>query len=254
MTLNTKIDETYDYRRAIDGINGLTDNWNNLLDYFAQNSKVSGFLQEQVEEEQKKAQIILQNKDVAEVIYKAEKHPYFSGQIRSALYYAIDEKPDMEIFKKYWNKISALFDDTKPKNGHLLRRALLVFGDYTLPVAEYRTLCVDEPNEKSSTPGMKRLFSSRSINVKQLLDELDLNNSIEEQLKKGVEVTFEGGLGTWADRYLLINQLYVRFKEGKFVVTNTTNTVLFETLSETFFQTSTDDPLAKVSEYLLKMP
>jgi len=311
LALNTQIDNMDTYRRAINGINGLSDNWKNLLDYFAQNAKAPGFSPDQAEEEQKKAQIIKQNDNFAEIIYKAEEHPYFSGQIRSALYYAIDEKSDMEVFNKYWNKISALFDNTKPKHRHLLRQALLVFGDYTLTVSEYNTLCVDDPNESSSTPSMKKLFSGRSEIVKKLLDTLDLNNPIEEQLhiiinnsnvykndwrycfikfpilfsymsdshlrlrytddeiiivrnksstgfnygvfltalhellnQKGIRTTFRGDLGTWAYRYLTINQFNVRFKKGKFIITDTTNNSEFET--------KTDDPLTEASEYLQK--
>ena len=91
---------------------------------------VTGFSQEQIVEEQIKARIILQNKSYAEIIYKAEEHPYFNGQIRSALYYAgfYESNGDIEVFKDYWNKISALFNKTEPKHGNLLRRALLTFG------------------------------------------------------------------------------------------------------------------------------
>jgi len=215
----------------------------------------------------------------------------------------------MEIFKKYWDKISILFDNAKPKHGYLLRQSLLVFGDYTLPVSEYKTLCVDDPNETSSTPSLKRLFSSRNEIVKQLLNKLDLSNPIEDQLKeivnnstipkndwrycfvkfpslfsrmssshlrlrnandeliivpnkssngynydvflsalhillnqKGMVTTFNGYMGTWADRYLSINQFSVRFEKRKFSIKDTANSLLFETI--------TDDPLTEALEYL----
>jgi len=164
----------------------------NLLDYFARNGEVSGFNKNQEAEEQKKAQIIFpsQNSEFANAIYEAEKHPYFSGQIRSALYYAINGKPDIKIFKEYWAKISSLFDDSEPKHGDLLRRALLTFGDYTITISEYKTLCVNDPNEASSTPSMKRLFSDQSDQkkiVKRLLDTLNLTDPMEDQLKRIVD-------------------------------------------------------------------
>jgi len=185
LTLNSRIDSSEVYMRAIDGINILADNWDSLLDYFSANGNVTGFSQEQIEEEQDKARLILQSKDFAEVIYQAEQHPYFSGQIRSALHYAKDStgKHDREAFVQYWEKISVLFDKTRPKHGHLLRRALLTFGDYTLQVAAYKTLCVDDPNEAESTPSLKRLFSNHGPIVKQLLNELNLNNDIGNQLE-----------------------------------------------------------------------
>jgi hypothetical protein len=189
LTLNSQIDTNERYRNAINGINKLTSNWDSLLEYFSKNGNITGFNQEQINEEQKKAQIILRDKDFAEVIYKAEQHPYFSGQIRSALYFAKNdkEKYDKDLFLSYWKKIAALFDEKKPKYGQLLRQAMLTFGDYTLSVGEYKTLCVDDPNETASTPSLKRLFSNHGNIVKRLLDELNSNDNFKSQLKIIVE-------------------------------------------------------------------
>ena len=98
------------------------------------------------------------------------------------MHYASDHGgvPDIEAFVRYWGKISELI---KPKHRNLLRRALLTFGDYTLPVGEYKTLCVDDPNEAARTPSLKQLFSNRGKIVKQLLDTLDLSNDIGNQLR-----------------------------------------------------------------------
>lgn len=186
LILNTRIDTLEIYNRAVDGINKLIDNWDDLILYLSEGGSVSGFSQEQVEEEQIKAQMILKNQSFADAIYKAEEHPYFHGQIRSALHYAnfYESDGDIEVFNKYWNKISALFNETAPRHGHLLRRALLTFGDYTLPVSAYRTLCVDSPDEPGRTPSMKRLFSNHGAVVKELLDMLIMGDDIELQLEK----------------------------------------------------------------------
>lgn len=189
LILNSQIDTSLLYRRSIEGINVLADKWDNLIDYFSKKENVTGFSLEQIKEEQNKAQIILHDNEFADEIYKAEQHPYFSGQIRSALYFAVDNKKaySKDFFVEYWNKIDLLFDDTKPKHGNLLRRALLVFGDYTLPVSSYKTLCIDDPNEASSTPSLKRLFSNNSIIVKELLDTLKLTDDIPTQLENIVK-------------------------------------------------------------------
>ncbi len=311
LILNSQIDTLVLYRRAIEGINKLAEKWDNLIEYFSQNGNVTGFSTEQIEEEKNKAQIILQSKEFAKEIYKAEQHPYFSGQIRCALHYAMNSKKkyDMGSFVRYWDKISALFDESKPKHGNLLRQALLTFGDYTLQVAAYKTLCIDDPNEASSTPSLKRLFSSHGIIVKKLLDSLNSNDDIAFQLKnivknstvskndwryclirfsnlfiwmsnshlrlrkvsreliivpnkssngynyeifllalhgllkqKGLKSTFEGDLGTWADRYLYVKGFDVRFKEGKFIIKDKTNSIVFET--------TTDDPIAEVVKHI----
>jgi len=101
------------------------------------------------------------------------------------LYYALkgNETPNFAVFKSYWDKISALFADNKPKHGHLLRQALFTFGDYTLSVDNYKTLCVDDPREGKNTPSLKQLFSRCGEIVKRLLDTIDVDADIDEQLK-----------------------------------------------------------------------
>lgn len=182
------IDTIENYKSAIKSLNELSYTWDNLLEFFAKENKVMFFNQEQVIEEGKKAKIILKSECFANQIYKAESHPYFNGQIRSALYLSkINGEYDEEIFEKYWKKISALFIENKSKYGNLLRRALLTIGDYTMPVSNFKTLCVDDPNEKGSTPSLKALFSSCSEIVKKLLDIIDTNEDIEMQLQKIID-------------------------------------------------------------------
>jgi uncharacterized protein with ParB-like and HNH nuclease domain len=189
LTMNSTIDSSSLYRNAINGVNKLAEKWDDLLNYFSKDGSITGFSQDQITEEQLKARIINDSNEFAEEIYKAEQHPYFSGQIRSALYYAKNSqgKYDMKTFVQYWDKISALFDEAKPKHGHLLRQALLTYGDYTLPVGAYKTLCVDDPNEGASTPSMKKLFSNHGEIVKKLLDSINLTDDIRTQLKNIVK-------------------------------------------------------------------
>ena len=191
LTYNSQIDVDYRYRSAIDGISKLSERWDNLLDHFANNGNVTGFSLDQIKEEQTKARIIRGNKDFASAIYEAETHQYFNGQIRSALYFAISNEatPDADIFASYWSKISELFDATVPRHGHLLRQALLTFGDYTQAVDTYKTLCVNDPNEGENTPSLKRLFSNNNPTAKLLLDTIATDDDIGEQLKTIVKNT-----------------------------------------------------------------
>lgn len=311
LTLNSQIDTLPLYHRAIDGINGFLDSWDNLIEYFSQGGHVVGFSTEQIEEERIKARIILQNQNFAEAIYKAEQHQYFNGQIRSGLYYSQDSDGNYndEVFVQYWDKISALFEETKSKHGDLLRRALLSMGDYTLPVGSYKTLCVDDANESASTPSLKRLFSNHGVIVKQLLDMLNIDEDIELQLKniitsshitqddwryclleypflfkwmstshlrlrqtgagmliipnkssngynydiflatlygllirKGLEVRFGGDMGAWADRYLCVKDVYIRFRGSKYIFENINNIIIFET--------NTNTPITEAERYI----
>ena len=147
LTTNSTIDTFSLYRNAINGIDDLSINCDSLLEYFSERGKVTGFNQHQVEEEQIKARLISVDAGFAHEIFQAETHSYFDGQIRSGLYISkiSGGNYDMKLFTQYWKKISALFHYAKPRHGNLLRCALLALGDYTLPVSQFKTLCVDDP-------------------------------------------------------------------------------------------------------------
>ncbi|MDR0525061.1 MAG: DUF262 domain-containing protein [Spirochaetaceae bacterium] len=311
MTRNSQIDNNERYRSSINGVNKLADNWSGLLEYFSEDGNAMGFNQEQIDEERKKAKIILQNTDFAEVIYIAERHPYFSGQIRSALYLAKNNNGvyDKNTFLRYWESISALFGAKGSKYGHILRQALLALGNYTLSVGEYKTLCVDDASEAASTPSLKRLFSNNNDVVKCFLDKLNSTDDFESQLKtivknstvpkndwrhyfimftelftwmsashlrlrevqnemfiipnkasnghiydvflsalyltlkkKNINSWFDENLGTWADRYLCVDNLIIHSKQHKISISDTENKKVFET--------QTDDPVNEAAQYL----
>lgn len=208
---NSDIDNLYRYHNAIEAINALTEHWDNLVHFFAEGNRVSGFNQSQIEEEQRKAGIILATQSFADKIYEAEQHPYFSGQIRCALYLAKKEDGTYEEdrFAYYWTKIAALFDSVKPKYGDLLRRALLTLGDYTLWVSQFKTLCVDDPNETARTPSMKSLFSSCGAVTKLLLERLDFNGDIKAQLEQIVANSDVKG-NDWRYCFIQYPQLFRR--------------------------------------------
>ena len=186
LTDNSEIDYQQPYERAIRGINEQINHLSDLIYYLSQNNKITGFSTEQVNEEIEKAKLILEDPSQSEVIFNAENHVYFGGQIRSSFYFEDTDSTANKYSKisSYWDKISAMFEATKPKEGILLRTALLSFGDYTLYVDSYKTLCQDDPNESSSTPSLKRLFSSKNQYVKKLLDSIDINKSLELEYKR----------------------------------------------------------------------
>ena len=195
LTFNTQI-RAETYRQVVDSINELSEHWNDLLGYFGKSDKIlcKGFSAEQLEEERIKAHIILDDASFANALFEAEKHPYFNGQVRSALYLSEQNgNYDRETFVNYWTKISSLFEDDKPRNGdnqYLLRRTLLTFGDYRIPVESYHTFCVNSPSYE--TTSLKYLFSYDKHNrrqiIKELLDRLDVydnpSESVPQQLQE----------------------------------------------------------------------
>ena len=186
LTDNSEIDYQQPYERAIRGINEQINHVSDLIDYLSQNNRITGFSTEQVNEEIEKAKLILEDPSQSEVIFNAENHVYFGGQIRSSFYFEDSDSTTDKYSKisSYWDKISAMFEATKPKEGILLRTALLSFGDYTLYVEGNKTLCQDDPNESSRTPSLKRLFSSKNQYVKKILDSIDINKPLELEYKR----------------------------------------------------------------------
>ena len=61
--------------------------------------------------------------------------------------------------------------------------------------------------------------------------------------KKGLESEFLDDLGTWVDRYLFTKGFYLRFKDGKFIIKDESDQIVFET--------KTDDPIDEAVQFVL---
>lgn len=183
---NSRIEEVDDYQKAVQSIDRIKAHKNDLLLFLASGAlkDLSGFSKEQFIEECQKARIMCKSAAHKQVIIDAENAlPYFSGQIRSIIYYSDFENTNsFSEFDRYLNSEKVLFDNKKPKYGKLLRMALCAIEDYRIQVGSYKTLCIDDPNESSRTPSLKRLFSNHGNAVKELLDQIDATKPIEDQL------------------------------------------------------------------------
>ena len=188
---NSRIEEADVYVRAINSINTLVPNKNNILLYLSSGAikELSGFQKEQFDEECQKARIIRRSDNHRKAIINAENVlPYFGSQIRCAIYFSdVENSDNLSLFNEYVKKLSVLFREKEPANGILLRRALCSIGDYRLSVGSYKTLCVDDPNENSRTWSLKRLFSNHGKEVKVLLNAIDAEKPVNPQLETIIE-------------------------------------------------------------------
>lgn len=189
---NSRIDESDIYSRAIKGINSLLPRKDDILSYLATSNlnELTGFSKEQVEEEKIKARIMIRDDAHKQSIIEVErKLPYFKGNIISVLFLSdFVNKDDFSLLMKYANIEASLFDADGPRgDGILLRQALCVFGDYRISVGYYKTLCVDDPNERLRTPSLKQLFSHHGNEVSLLLNSLVETEDVEAQLRTIVE-------------------------------------------------------------------
>ena len=210
---NSRIEEADTYQKTLGLVNNIKTHKKDLLSYLALDpiSSLPWFLEEQFKEECQKARIMCKDSLHKKIILEAEKGlPYFSGQIRSVLYYSNYEMDDdIAKFNKYLNAEKVLFAANKPVCGNLLRRALCAIGDYRLPVNSYRTLCIDDPNESSRTGSLKRLFSNHRSEVKKLLDSINASLPVEPQLEQ-IIANKQIKQNDW--RYCIVNYGDILFK------------------------------------------
>ncbi len=146
---NTIYNRPEDFQRSLRSVNVLLEHADQILEFLATDAEsVAGLNQQQVREEQLKAQLILRSDKWKDLIIDAECHGYFAGQIEFLFKFcglldqwlpericewseAEDEK-FREQFKVYHTRAISIFSDDglKDFDGFLWERALLSEGDY----------------------------------------------------------------------------------------------------------------------------
>ncbi|MEO5777372.1 MAG: DUF262 domain-containing protein [Flavobacterium sp.] len=188
---NTRIEGGDAFYKAIRSIKRLSNNIDDLYEFLSNsNNKIEGFVQKQCEEEKTKAILLLDDKKWQSLIYSAETHYYFAGQIGFILEFSKnDENFDIELFKNYSEKLTLLFGN-KFKENHdcLFQRSLLAFGDYLVPINYCKTFCSFNSNLREKTDNWRKVFDDKKKKyiLKNFLDAIH-QNSIEKDLKKIVD-------------------------------------------------------------------
>lgn len=196
LALNTVFNNDDGYRRACVDVSSQRKHFDVLLDNLASGAaKINGFRVEQISEEVLKAKLICRDTgaNVRVEIYKAEKHPYFDGNIDGVLYFAgyslatvdidVNDMGKLDALKKYSGKIDKLFSEKGLTCDKILfRRALLSYGNYLITQGDNRSFCA-EP--KGSRFGWKVfLRKDQRDYFKAVLDKLDDLNDIDKPLKE----------------------------------------------------------------------
>lgn len=188
---NTLVQNPDTFCKAIRSIKKLSDNIDDLYEYLSKpESKIEGFSQKQSEEEKEKAKLILQNKEWKKEIYSIEKHSYFAGQVGFILDLSkIEGEYDMELFKDYSAKLKELFGNGfKDKKDCLFQRALLTFGDYSVPINYCKTFCTFNESLREKMDNWRKVFDDKDkkMLLKNLLDIIHLE-SIETDLQNIID-------------------------------------------------------------------
>ncbi|QNA44294.1 DUF262 domain-containing protein [Lacibacter sediminis] len=158
-----------EYVNSLRAIQRLLPHSNSILEYIITDDNIKGFNPTQIKEEQIKAHLILKDDAWAERIYKAEKHPYFKGQITFALAFSqiesyydengqfdwneTDQTNFQKEFDRYIDLVFALFTEgglrDEAKLNHRLHRAILTKGDYLLFAKKNYSFLVDTERDVS---------------------------------------------------------------------------------------------------------
>lgn len=125
---------------------------NRIIEHLQKGENITGFNPVQVKEEQIKAHLISKSEQWSKIIYEAEKHPYFKGQLIAIIAFSgieayydhylncdwteLNDNDYFNSFNHYWRIIFSLFDTTglklEAKENHKLQRALLSKGNYLI--------------------------------------------------------------------------------------------------------------------------
>lgn len=193
---NSLIQAPDEFYKAIRSIKDLATHLQDIYEYLiVPETKITGFLQSQIEEEKIKAKLILDDNSNkwSEVIEKTENHSYFNGQIGFILDFAkTDNGYDIDKFSNYSAKLSMLFSsDFQGNYNRLFQRALLTFGDYLPAISGHYTFCNFENNLRAKMDNWRKVFNenTKSGFLQALLDDdnVDANN-----LKDGLQQIIGG--------------------------------------------------------------
>jgi hypothetical protein len=194
---NSTIDSVPRFKNGVESIKALfkalfkapARECNNIYQFLNDNPdlKLTEINKKQIEEEARKARLILENKLWEETFLRYENHPYFNGQIGFLLNIAVDDNNLMDIpaFEGYANKMAAIFTG-KVKNNEsvLFERALLTekvdeFNDYLYKVDSnytFGTLYGDKTSWK------KTIFTcpKRLKAIRKLLDKVSIETICDD--------------------------------------------------------------------------
>jgi hypothetical protein len=181
------------------------------LDYLAEGSEVNAFNRQQVREERIKAALMLEREAWKELIFSAERHGYFNGQIEFLLKFSgildhwlahksiawSDEEHThaQNLFSDYLEKANAAFDANGLRlfSDNRWERALLALGDYTLSHGRNWSFLQNRVGSGERRPTWKLLLRGhmtdavherKRLLVKALFDKIDLQREIEDSLEE----------------------------------------------------------------------
>ncbi len=171
---NEAIDSAETFAGAIKLMRELLDGSPDIYDYLSKTAIQSKFASYQVTQEKQKAERIVANPEWKDVIWEAEDHPMFKGDIGFLL---LETENDLSLFKKRYEVAKEMFDEKGVKdkyreNALLIRALVSRFDNWYL---FWSRLVFD-----SSTETWKRILRTDNRWVKYFLLLLDNESKLEQ--------------------------------------------------------------------------
>jgi hypothetical protein len=225
LAVNSYIERVEELRATARGLRELLPKSTGILQHVSKlgaKDRVTGFADQQVKEETLKAGLILNDDGWRPLIDRAERHGYFRGQIeflcefsgaaeqwKSSGSFSWDEETHRRLqqcFEDYLTKAEKMFTAYGLANlgDSRWERALLSFGDYTLPTRSNWSFLVSSATEAAS---WKRFLRGTAPNhpekrplLKQLWDRLTIDRPVIEQLDEIIATAT--GLEPWIEDFV----------------------------------------------------
>lgn len=182
---NQRLDEMSSFLPAVQSLKRLSEHCSDIYEFIADSGIKGGFALAQREEEQLKANLILNEPVWEALLERFEGHVYLKGKVGFLLEMATAEDATInrEIFESLAEKAaSVLSDEIRASRDYLLERALLSLGNYLPFQSSYRyTFCL--PNRgtfRERSENWLRVVSKPEFRT--LLDHI--NGDTEASLKE----------------------------------------------------------------------
>ena len=213
LSINKEYNDSDDVRTSVSGLKKIVSkigpDYGETLKYFVdKNNKISGFPGEQIKEEKVKAELLLRNNSWTELIYEAEHHGYFQGQIKFLLDFSGVSRDVHNInngeqgeelenqlqkqFQRYLQIAKTMFNESGLIDVGEFRweRALLTEGDYLLPYRSNHSFLRNVRRERM--PRWKRLLrmgeTEQGVFLRKLWDRLEENVDVRHQLDEIINI------------------------------------------------------------------
>lgn len=174
---NLQINNEQNYVSALCGLRGMIEQGQPIYQLLSSGYSPDGVAGWQIAEEQSKAKLLLSDSATWwPLISRAELHPYFLGQIGFLLDFSDKNACAFERYEGLSSKIFAGGYDKRPREGHLLERAVLTKGDYVgLSDAQKRANLLSSAEKRKNVYrdySWRRMLRSENSEVRRLFKAL----------------------------------------------------------------------------------